>query len=137
MNEQLDAATRAATWFEAFIQNASAVSILLALAGSWAIALWLRFPFRQMIPKVWIAWSVYTVEVVAAFGICYGTWPNPEPLAWAITVGGASPLLFLAFALLLAWKFPALKPYLFLSQIAAANAPETGDETRVPPTDTQ
>ncbi len=135
--ETLDKATTFATWFKEFIQHAELMSIVLALVCSWGFALWARFPFRQKLATAWVAWALWTVEIVVAGFICGILWPAPEAnwkLAWALTVGVSSPLMFVMLAWVVGWKWPPLKPYLFLGAVTPPElTPDTGDDCRLPP----
>jgi hypothetical protein len=81
--EHLDKATAAANWFEAFIQHASVMSILLALVGSWCATAAFKMPIRALIAPAWQGWTIRMFDVVVALAICAATWPND----WRLRLG--------------------------------------------------
>jgi hypothetical protein len=117
--EHLDKATAAANWFEAFIQHASVMSILLALVGSWCATAAFKMPIRALIAPAWQGWTIRMFDVVVALAICAATWPNDWRFVWAFVIGFASPIVYFLLAALACWKFPALKPYLSLRELAS------------------
>lgn len=125
--EHLDKATAAANWFEAFIRHASVMSILLALIGSWCATAAFKKPIRALIPVEWQSWSIRTFEVLVAMAIVARTWPNSWRLDWAFVIGFASPVIYFLLASLLCWKFPSLKPYLSLRELASDDNIPSGD----------
>src|SRR4051812_38740211 len=96
----------AASWFDSFLKHGSAISVLLALIFGWCLALLLRFPLHKLLADD--DTSTYVARVccvVGSFAITYITWPNDFRLAWALTMGVASPVLGLvAIVILGKWK---------------------------------
>jgi hypothetical protein len=113
----LDQVDQAANWFEAFLRHTSVISIVLSLVGSWCATLVVRFPIRMLIAPRWQAWLIRTLDVMIAFLICLLTWPNSWGLAWAITVGCASPVIYSFLCFLLIAKWPSLRPLLTLREL--------------------
>ena len=119
MNEHLDQATAAATWFEAFIQHASVMSILLAILGSWAATALFKIPLRILFAGRWSVFVIRLFDAGVAFAICAATWPNDWRWVWAFVVGVGSPGVYWLLAALLCWKWPSLKPYVALRELAS------------------
>jgi hypothetical protein len=117
MQDQLDTATKAATWFEAFIQHGSVVSVLLSLAFGWGLAVLLSFPIHWNVKEPERAtFYARIVCVVGSFAITAGTWPNEFRWAWAGTMGVISPLLGLVALWILEKRAPSLHAYLTMKK---------------------
>lgn len=135
--EHLDKATAAATWFESFIQHASVMSIVLSLLGSWFATAFFKIPIRWWSEPARHAFYIRAVDIAVAFALCLITWPNEWGFVWAFVIGFGSPVIYWLLASAVCWKFPKLKPFLSLRELASDDSPVTGDDTHVPPGDTQ
>lgn len=104
--EHLDTATQVANWFDAFLKHGSIVSVLLSLAFGWCFAVFMSFPIHRAVIDVELAtFYARAVCVTGSFLITLITWPNEWRLAWALTMGMASPLIgLLALTLISKWK---------------------------------
>lgn len=104
--ESLDTATSIANWFDAFLKHGSIVSVLLSLAFGWSFAIFASFPIHRFVKEDDLAtfWA-RTACVFGSFLITLITWPNDWRLAWALTMGMASPLLgLLVLSIARKWK---------------------------------
>lgn len=104
--QHLDTATNIANWFDAFLKHGSIVSVLLSLAFGWCFAIFMSFPIHRKVSDDELAtFYARAVCVVGSFLITLITWPNEWRLAWALTMGMASPLLgLLALSIIGKWK---------------------------------
>lgn len=115
--ENLDTATRAATWFEQFLQHGSAISVLLSLFFGWGAAIIASFPIHWNVKEAERA-TFYSrlVAIAGSFLITAATWPNEFRWAWAATMGVMSPLIGLVVLWQLQKRAPELHKYLTMKK---------------------
>jgi hypothetical protein len=130
MQEQLQAASSAAGWFEAFVKHGSVVSCLLSLLFGWCLSVFLRFPIHKLIePDDWATFAAQSSCVGGSFIITFITWPNEYRLAWALAMGVASPVLGLVALWALARWAPTLHRFLAMRKVTP---PAPGDPEASP-----
>lgn len=99
----------ALSFLDQLLAHASALSIVLAMLGSWAFTQWAKFLVQRFATPVWHAWLTRTICATAAFNIALFTWPNDWKVVWAFTLGFGSPIAFHWALIVLYWKFPSLR----------------------------
>lgn len=119
--ETLEKGAAAAAWFEEILKYDSAMSVVLATVGSWALTMLFLFVIRRFTVLEWRVFVVRITDAAIAFTICASTWPHTHKWVWAAVIGGLSPWLYKLASLLLGRFAPSLKPVISLTELAAAD----------------
>lgn len=105
----VDAANKAATGFDAFLQHVSAVSFLLSVVGSIAATQLLKYPLHYIgTSPPFHAFLTRLMCATIAFVLAVTTWPNDFRWQWAFTLAVSAPALYWIALQVLYWKWPAL-----------------------------
>lgn len=117
MQEQLDAVSNAANWFDAFLEHGSFVSVALSLLFGWGLSVFLSFPIHWHVKDAERAtFYARAVCVVGSFAVTAGTWPNEFRWAWAGTMGVMSPVVGFGVLWILHKRAPGLHAYLTMKK---------------------
>lgn len=137
MNEQISTVGDYVSTFEAFIPaHPTTVSIALAFIISWGLTAAVASLMRALFPDNIERAVIRLFDIVVATIVAVFTWPGDRAVWWALAIGVSSPFGYLALSELLCWWKPGLKKYLSLRELAP-DEPATGDDTRIPPGDSQ
>jgi hypothetical protein len=105
---------------------------------SWLVTWTLRQPIRALMPNDWDAWGVRAFDVLVAGAAAFVLLKLLQiPIAWLIVaaaiVGFSSPLGYFLLSAAICWKWPGLRKYLTLRELAPdPPTDDTGDDTRIP-----
>jgi hypothetical protein len=142
MNES-ESVARANAFVTALEAFAVAHPFITAWAAAWVLS-WLvtwtfKKPIRALLPDEWDAWGVRAFDVhvagVAAFVLLKLL---HIPVAWLVVAAGiigfSSPIGYFLLSAAACWKWPGLRRYLTLRELAPDPAPaeDTGDDVRIP-----
>lgn len=136
MNDVINQASENASALEAFVRDHTIIAaIIVATVCSWALTAaikgWISTGPRK-------ALAVRTIDCAIA-GVLAAIMLHDQ-FAWHILtgvcllIGSGSPFAYWILSELVCWKWPGLRKYLALRELAPDPTPadETGDDTRIP-----
>lgn len=124
MNTQqaLEGAHKYASEFEKFIVTYPLVTcIALAWVVSWVLTVTARPFLKAIFPDHLERHFIRVFDVAIAFLVVWDMWPGTFAHWWALGIGGASPFAYFALSEVLCWKWPGLRKYLSLRELADAD----------------
>lgn len=108
---------------------------------SWLATAFFKKPIRALAPDAWDAWAVRAFDVLAA-GVTSALLLMllHLPLAWLVVaasiIGLSSPLGYFVLSAAACWKWPALRRFLTLGELAPETDPSE-DTEQLSPGDTK
>lgn len=110
------------TWAGAFTQfvnsHPMAVAVILAFVISWGLTAALASILRALLPDAIERSVIRIVDILIAFIVALFNWPTEPAIWWALAIGVSSPFGYALVTWVICWKWPTLKPYLSLRELA-------------------
>jgi hypothetical protein len=104
---------------------------VLAWVVSWVLTVAFRPILRHVLPDGIERHVIRLFDVVVAFLVVLDMWPHDHAHWWAAGIGGASPFAYFALSEALCWKWPNLRRFLSLRELAIE--PVSEDRPKEPP----
>lgn len=129
MNDQLDKTNAYASWFESFLHDHPISSAFaIAFVASWVLTAFVK-PWLSKGPN--FARTVRSIDCVIAAAIASLLLHGQFGWRWitglSLLIGGSSPFVYWLLAAGACWKWPGLRRYLSLRELAPESSPDDGN----------